>query len=133
MRKIFGFLEYVRLAFMYAMVAIVALAATQLFTRTPAFAVPTCGSGFICFYDATDGSGLLAKVAASSYVRSFCYTSSSGKIPAATSYIVNNPDSASFVVSTASNCGPTTGPIYANSYGPMNSTYSNNLRSIYRA
>ncbi len=98
-----------------------------------ALAVPSCGSGYICFYDATDGSTLLAKVAASSYVRSFCYTASSGKIPAGTSYIVNSPDASSFVVSTATNCGPTTGPVYANSYGPMNSTFNNRIKSIYKA
>jgi hypothetical protein len=100
---------------------------------TPALAVPSCGSGFICFYDATDGSTLLAKVAASSYTRSFCYTASSGKIPAATSYIVNNPDSSAFVVSTATNCGPTTGPIFANSSGTMNSTFSNHIKSIFKS
>jgi hypothetical protein len=100
---------------------------------TPALAVPSCGSGYICFYDAPDGSTLLAKVAASSYSRSVCYTNSSGKIPAGTSYIVNNPDSSAFVVSNASNCGPTTGPIYANSYGPMNSTFSNRIKSIFKA
>jgi hypothetical protein len=98
-----------------------------------ASAVPSCGSGYICFYDATDGSTLLAKVLAASYVRSFCYTASSGKIPAGTSYIVNNPDASSFVVSTATNCGPTTAPVYANSYGPMNSTFSNHIKSIFRA
>lgn len=99
---------------------------------TPAYAVPSCGSQYICFYDATDGSTLLKKVPASSYARSVCYTSAS-MIPTATSYIVNNPDNSAFVVSTATNCGPTTGPIYANSYGPMNSTFSNHIRSIYKA
>lgn len=119
------------IALLGAFVAV--LAGAVLAVTGPAYAEPFCGSGYICFYDATDGSGLLAKVAVSSYARSFCYTSASGKIPSATSYIVNDPDSYAFVVSTASNCGPTTGPIYANSFGPMNSTYSNNLRSIYRA
>lgn len=99
----------------------------------PAQAVPTCGSGYICFYDGIDGSTLLAKKLASSYVRSFCYTNTSGMIPAGTSYIVNDPDSSAFVVSTATNCGPTTGPIYANSYGPMNSTFNNRIKSIFRA
>lgn len=99
---------------------------------TPALAVPSCGSGYICFYDAPDGSTLLAKVAASSYSRSVCYTSAS-KIPPGTSYIVNNPDSSAFVVSTATNCGPTTGPIYANSYGPMSATFSNHIRGIFKA
>jgi hypothetical protein len=99
---------------------------------SPAMAVPTCGNGYICFYDATDGSTLLAKVAASSYVRSYCYVNSSGKIPLATSYIVNS-SSDSFVVSTVTSCGPTTGPIYANSYGAMNSTFSNKIKSIYKA
>lgn len=100
---------------------------------TAAYAVPTCGNGYICFYNATDGSGLLAKVLASSYTRSFCYTNSSGKIPAGTSYIVNNPDSSAFVVSTSSSCGPTTGPVYANSYGPMNGTFSDKIKGIYKA
>jgi hypothetical protein len=99
---------------------------------TPAYAVPSCGSGYICFYDATDGSTLLAKVSAASYVRSYCYVNSSGKIPAGTSYVKNDSGS-SFVVSTATNCGPTTGPIYANSYGAMNSTFNNRIKSIYKA
>lgn len=116
-----------------ALVAAVVSAFGTVVGASPALAVPTCGSGFICFYDATDGSTLLAKVAASSYVRSFCYTNSSGKIPAGTSYIVNNPDASAFVVSTATNCGPTTGPIFANSFGPMNSTFSNHIKSIYKA
>jgi len=112
---------------------LLAAAAGAFLGRGAAQAVPSCGSGFICFYDATDGSSLLAKVLASSYTRSFCYTNSSGKIPAGTSYIVNNPDSSAFVVSTASNCGPTTGPIFANSFGPMNGTFSNHIKGIYRA
>src|SRR5882757_3532560 len=116
-----------------AFVSLLIVGGFGLANSHPAEAVPSCGSGFICFYDATDGSGLLAKVAASSYVRSFCYTNSSGKIPAGTSYIVNNPDSSSFVVSTATNCGPTTGPIFANSFGPMNSTFNNHIKSIYKA
>lgn len=107
-------------------------AGADLATAAPALATPSCGSGYICFYDATDGSTLLAKVAASSYVKSYCYVGSSGKIPAGTSYIKNDSSSA-FVVSTATNCGPTTGPIYANSYGAMNSTYSNKLKSIYKS
>lgn len=122
-----------RKAFFALFVSLLAATGGLSVSAAPAQAVPTCGSGFICFYDATDGSGLLVKVAASSYVRSFCYTNSSGKIPAATSYIVNNPDASSFVVSTATNCGPTTGPIFANSFGPMNSTFSNHIRSIYKA
>ncbi len=99
----------------------------------PVYAVPTCGNGYICFYDAVDGSTLLSKQLASSYARSFCYTNSSGKVPAVTSYIVNNPDSSSFVVSTSTDCGPTTGPIYANSYGPMSSAFSNKIKSMYRS
>jgi hypothetical protein len=116
------------------LLALALIALSGAFALTgPALAVPSCGSGYICFYDATDGSTLLAKVAASSYVRSFCYTNSSGKIPAGTSYIVNNPDASSFVVSTSSGCGPTTGPIYANSAGAMNGTFSNHIKGIYRA
>lgn len=118
---------------LFALLVALFAGAGAVVSASPALAVPTCGSGFICFYDATDGSGLLAKVAASSYTRSFCYTNSSGKIPAGTSYIVNNPDSSSFVVSTATNCGPTTGPVYANSYGPMNGTFNNRIKSIYKA
>lgn len=113
-------------------VSLLAIGAGATLGAAPALAVPSCGSNYICFYDATDGSTLLKKVPASSYARSVCYTSAS-MIPTATSYIVNNPDSSAFVVSTATNCGPTTGPIYANSYGPMNSTFSNHIRSIYRA
>lgn len=115
-----------------SLLAVIAGTAGTLAAASPALAVPSCGSGYICFYDATDGSTLLAKVAASSYVRSYCYTNSSGKIPAGTSYIKND-SSSSFVVSTASGCGPTTGPIYANSYGAMNSTFSNHIKGIYRA
>jgi hypothetical protein len=119
-----------RIKTMAALAAGITLAGLGL--ATPAMAVPSCGSGYICFYDAPDGSTLLAKVAASSYSRSVCYTSAS-KIPPGTSYIVNNPDSSAFVVSNASNCGPTTGPIYANSYGPMNSTFSNHIKGIFKA
>jgi hypothetical protein len=113
--------------------ALAVLVSLTTLVAAPAYAVPTCGSGYICFYDATDGSTLLAKVLASSYARSACYTNSSGKIPAGTSYIVNDPDSSAFVVSTATNCGPTTAPVYANSYGPMNSTFNNRIKSIFRA
>jgi len=122
-----------RKALFALLVGLFAATGGLLASSAPALAVPLCGSGNICFYDATDGSGLLAKVSAASYVRSFCYTGSSGKIPAGTSYIVNDPDSSSFVVSTSTTCGPTTGPIYANSYGPMSSTFSNKIKSVYKA
>jgi hypothetical protein len=99
----------------------------------PAFAVPSCGSGYICFYNGHDGTSLLQKTLATSYVRSICYThGSSPNVPSGISYVVN--DSAySFPVYKNSACSGTSSALYAHSYGPMNSSWDNAINSMFRA
>ena len=87
-------------------------------------------SAYICFYDNTNGTGLLVKAAPSVYPKSVCHVATPSE--QRTSYI-SNPTSASFVVYLNTSCSGTSAPVYAHSSGAMNSTWNNNIRSFFRA
>jgi hypothetical protein len=120
MRKVLQFLA----------VSLLFAGAGALIERPVQAAVPSCGSGYICFYDDLSGTSLLAKKSWTDWTQSVCYgmgATLNGRV----SYI-RNDTSHNFVVSTGGYCGPTTGPIYAYSYGPMNSTFNNHIYSMFR-
>jgi hypothetical protein len=93
----------------------------------------SCASGYICFFDNTNGTTLLEQALATSYPRSICeswsgQTYKDNKV----GYIVNN-SGYSFVVYLNYSCSGTSAPVYANSQGAMNSTWNNSISSIFRA
>lgn len=98
-------------------------------SAVPAYAYPAdcTSSAYICFYDTTSAGGTEAQDSSTLYTQSVCYTADS--IQKVTSYIAN-PTSWRFNVYLTTNCTGAVGPIYAHSTGPMNSTWSNKIRSI---
>jgi len=99
--------------------------------QTPAFYPSDCSSSaYICFYDNTNGTGLLVKAAPSVYPKSVCHVATPSERK--TSYI-SNPTSESFVVYLNTSCSGTSAPVYAHSSGAMNSTWNNKIQSFFRA
>lgn len=107
-----------------------AVVALSVGVATPAQAVGSCPSGWICFFD----TGVSAN-----YMEARDYSdSSSGECHAMpssannrTSYIVNRA-SGGWKTYNASNCTGTAGTIYANSSGTMNAANNNNISSYKR-
>ena len=118
MRK---FLEFLVVSLLFVAAGFVA--------SRPAQAAPSCGSGYICGYDAIDGTSLMFKKYWTDWVQSVCYGMSS--YDNRVSYMVNDSGH-DLIVSTSYSCSGTTAPIYAYSSGPMNSTFNNNISSWYR-
>lgn len=115
--------------FVSATVLFVSLLA-GIFVATPAQAV-TCGGGYLCFYDNTNGTGFLASTLASSRAHSICYAESA-VINNKVGYIINN-SGYDFVVYDNSSCSGASAPVYAWSRGAMNSTWNNKISSTFRA
>lgn len=110
--------------------AVLASGLAVIGTDTPALAA-TCGSTSICFFDNSNGTGLLETDSTSIRVKSICYTVAS-LVNNKTSYIVNGSASYWYVFDNGS-CSSTPGTIYPHSQGAMNSDFNNNITSYYRA
>lgn len=111
------------------LVSLLMVGAGFMLASTPAYAHPFCGSGYICGYDDLSGTSLMFKKYWTDWAQSICYGMSS--YDNRVSYLVN--DSAhDLIVSTGYSCSGTTATIYANSFGPMNSTWNNSISSWYR-
>lgn len=93
---------------------------------SPAYAKPSCGSGYICIYDDLSGTSLMAKKYWTDWAASVCYGMS--VYDNRVSYVVND-SSHDILVALNDSCSRTTSVLYANSYGPMNSTWNNSISS----
>lgn len=91
----------------------------------------TCNSGLICFFNGTDGSGLLQSNSAGSFVINHCYAFNA-PTNNAIGYIKNASGWLFYVWDTGNCSGTLTSPVYPNSQGAMNSTWNNKISSIMR-
>lgn len=116
---------YARLALAAALIASGLLVATG----TPALARPVCGTNYICAYDDLGGTSLLFKLVYTSWAQSVCYPM--GRYDNRISYIVNDSGH-NLVVSDNDSCSGTTAPVYAYTYGPMDSFWNNRISASFR-
>jgi hypothetical protein len=94
-------------------------------------ALPACPSGYICFYENSDGTGLLSSTQAAFIPRSICQKMTTYETNR-TSYIYNH-SSSSFVVYNGTTCSDTPGTIYPNSAAAMNSQWNDVISSYFKA
>jgi hypothetical protein len=98
-----------------------------LVSASPAQAVPTCSTGFICFYDTGVSAGSLEYRDGEDTSVGECHSMNS-TANNKTSYITNRYTRTWRVYDTG-NCTGTSAPVYAGTSGPMNSTWNNNISS----
>jgi len=90
--------------------------------------VPFCSSGYICIYQDTQGTSLIAKKYWTDWQANYCYGMSSlyGRV----GYVVNNSPY-TIVVYLNDSCSGTYSDLWAYSYGPMDNTWRY-MRSWFR-
>lgn len=114
-----------------AVIAALASIALALGWATPAHAaVPSCASGYICYFNYPDGSGRLLDKLMTSYTRSVCYSWPS-TINNKVSYVRNN-SAYDLVVYDAYDCSGTVSVLYAHTSGSMNLQWDNAMSSSFR-
>lgn len=109
------------------------VAGTGVLTPNAASAVscPTSGGGYICWFENSNGTGLLESTRVSLIERSRCRTLGTYSTNR-TSYI-KNTSAELFHVYNGTTCSDTPGTIWPNSEGPMNSTWNDVISSYFKA
>lgn len=100
--------------------------------KAAAVALASCAAGAICFYDNTDGTGLLEIDYASTHPKSLCFALQTAN-KNRTGYIVNNYGGYWWVYWYSGGCSQSVGTIYPVSSGPMNGSWNNVIDWFVRA
>lgn len=116
-----------------SLLAVVLAAIAGFGVASPARAAAvSCSSGYICFFENSDGTGLLEAIQVSFIQRSVCRklgTYSTNR----TSYIANRSPELFHVYNGTTCSDSTVGTIWPNSSGPMNSTWNDVISSYFKA
>lgn len=112
---------------MAALGAIIVAFTGALAVAAPAQAAQGCGSGSICFYDTSVSAAPFYARDSGDAWNGECFNLGN----TSTSWI-RNQSARTWRVYTGLDCLSTNGPIYPNSAGAMNSTFSNKIRSFTR-
>lgn len=113
------------------LVVLVAILSGVGVSSPAAQAAVSCSSGYICFFENSNGTGLLESTAVSIIPRSRCIALGTNQTNR-TSYIANR-SSELFFVHDGRTCSDASGTIWPNSSGPMTGVWNDSISSYWKS